>query len=84
MEAEKAQVICTATIVTEDGESRTARAEFMKGSPEDPLSMVELRDKFRANAAAQIPDDQTERALDILDRLHECKDVSALTSLLSG
>ena len=56
----------------------------MKGSPEDPLSMVELQDKFRANAVAQLPDDQTERALDILDRLHECKDVSALTSLLSG
>lgn len=76
--------ICKATITAKDGESKTARIEYAKGRPENPMTEAELKDKFRANADSVVPEGQIEGVLRMIEDLEDLEDVSALTDLLHG
>ncbi len=82
--AEGGKRITTATITTKDGRSRTARIEYPKGRPENPMSDAELKDKFRANATAVIGEEQIEEILESFGHWETLDDISALTCLLHG
>jgi 2-methylcitrate dehydratase PrpD len=76
--------ITTATIVTRDGENRTAHVEYPKGRPENPMTYAELEDKFRANASAVLGPERTESVLGLLRCLETLESISSLTDLLHG
>jgi len=71
-------------ITLKDGRTISARADFGKGSPANPMSYDEVADKFRECAAfSRWPSDNAERVVDLLRRIEDLADVRELTALLS-
>jgi 2-methylcitrate dehydratase PrpD len=67
-----------------DGRKFSLRADFAKGTPQNPMSFGELADKFRGCAAyARWPADKTETAIDRIADLEAVADIRAITKLLS-
>jgi 2-methylcitrate dehydratase PrpD len=68
-----------------DGRTLTARADYGKGSKANPMSDVEVTEKFRDCAAyANWPTDKTETAIDLIWRLDELGDLRELSGCLTG
>jgi 2-methylcitrate dehydratase PrpD len=82
--ADMGKRICTARITTKDGRSRTARSEWAKGRPENPMSGAELKAKFRANADSVLTETQIDEVLASFDGWQVLEDVSSLIALLRG
>jgi hypothetical protein len=64
-----------------DGRAWSHRTSAVKGTPDNPLTKEELRDKFRDCAAfARIPrtEGQVERAMGLIDELHAASSVGQL------
>jgi 2-methylcitrate dehydratase PrpD len=76
--------ICTATIITKDGQSRSARIESAKGRPDNPMTPAELEDKFRANADSVLSQERIGKVLGSLADWESLEDITALTDLLHG
>jgi 2-methylcitrate dehydratase PrpD len=67
-----------------DGRTISGRADFGKGSPQNPMSYDEVADKFRECAAfAQWPSAKTEAIVKSVQDLDAVPRVSELTALLS-
>jgi len=67
-----------------DGRKFSLRADFAKGTPQNPMSFVELADKFRGCAAyADWPKAKTEATIERVAHLESVADIRAVTKLLS-
>jgi 2-methylcitrate dehydratase PrpD len=69
------------TITLADGGVLTAR-NYAKGSPENPLSVGELRGKFQTLAGRALPADRVTALITHVERLDQLDDVRTLTALL--
>jgi hypothetical protein len=67
-----------------DGRTFVALADAAKGTPRNPVSIGELRQKFRTCAAGRLPDDQVEELLDLLLGVGELQDLRRLFALLGS
>jgi 2-methylcitrate dehydratase PrpD len=68
-----------------DGRTLSARANFGKGSPADPMSYDEVAVKFRSCASyVGWPDEKTDQIIEGVKQLEDLPDVSALTALCVG
>ena len=78
--------ICTPAIVeieTADGRVLEKGVWTMRGHPENPLSAMELGDKFRACAEGVLAPAAAERAIDLIDRLETVATLSDLVDALT-
>ena len=72
-------------IVTKDGKRFDEKVQFIKGHPNDPLSMDELIKKFKlCNSFAMNPlsDQKLEEVIDIIQKLEKLSDVNQVIRLL--
>jgi 2-methylcitrate dehydratase PrpD len=68
-----------------NGRTLSARADFGKGSPANPMSYDEVAEKFRGCAAyAGWPDEKASQIIEGVKRLEDLPDVGALTALCVG
>ena len=85
-EAEAAGYAKMTTIIDihlRDGRTISGRADFGKGSPENPFSYDEVAEKFRSCAAfARWPKDKTEQIIALVARLESLENLSELTTAL--
>ena len=86
-EAEAAGYAKMTTIIDlhlRDGRTISGRADFGKGSPDNPFSYDEVADKFRSCAAfAQWPEDKTEQIIALVARLESLENLGELTTALA-
>ena len=67
-----------------DGRTVSGRADFGKGSPENPLSFEEVADKFRGCADfARWPEHKTENIISLVDRIESLESIMDLTTALA-
>ena len=72
-------------ITMKDGKVYTARAEFAKGSPSNPMSYDEVADKFRGCAEfAKWPAAKTESVIGAVKSLETLSDMSKLVPSLTS
>lgn len=72
-------------IVTKDGLRHAVEVEFVKGNPNNPMTMAEVGEKFTKCAAFAVKPISTETRSEIeqlVDELDACPDVSDLIALL--
>jgi 2-methylcitrate dehydratase PrpD len=67
-----------------NGEEFSETVWEARGGPSNPMSLDEIRGKFRECAGQVLPDPDAERALATIERLEALKKVSDLTSILAG
>ena len=67
-----------------DGKEFSEMVWEAKGGPSNPMSRDEIREKFRKCASQVLPDPNVERALATIEQLETLKNVSDLTSVLTG
>ena len=70
------------TISLKDGRRLTRRVDVIRGSPEDPFSTEELRDRFLSQAGQVLPRERLVEAADIINDLEQLEDIGRLTRLL--
>jgi 2-methylcitrate dehydratase PrpD len=71
-------------ITLEGGRVISERAEFAKGSPQNPMSYDDVADKLRGNAEyAKWPAAKAERVIELVKSLEDAPDVSQLTAALT-
>ena len=87
-EAERAGNNRMTTILTlelKGGRTLSGRADFARGSPQDPMSFEDVADKFRDCAAfAECPAQRSRAIIEAVRNLEDLADVRALTPLLAG
>ncbi len=67
-----------------NGRTLSGRADFGKGSPENPLSYDEVADKFRGCAQfAGWPDNKTEKIISLVDQMEYLENLMDLTAALT-
>lgn len=84
MDAWPAPAPAVVEVTTTDGRSFVERVDWPKGSREHPMSRAELEAKFFDLATSRIPRARAERVMQLVDRLDELSDVSALVALLQA
>jgi 2-methylcitrate dehydratase PrpD len=72
------------TVRLKAGNRYTALVVHFRGTPSNPLSTDELRDKVKRLTVNLIDQKKLERMMMLVDRLEKIDDVSKLTSLLRG
>jgi 2-methylcitrate dehydratase PrpD len=70
------------TIRLKNGKAYTRRVDIIKGSPENPFSSQELRDRFLNQGEAILPKERLAKVADLIERLEEVKRVEEITRLL--
>lgn len=70
------------TIRLKDGKAYTKRVDIIRGSPENPFTPQELRERFLSQAGAILPEERLIKAADLIYRLEEVKKVEDITRLL--
>jgi len=71
--------------VTARGRQFTRRLEGgLKGSPRRPLSKGELETKFRSLVNRVVKDEQTEKLIELINRLEQLPDIDGLTRLFAA
>lgn len=55
-----------------------------KGHPVDPLTMEEVKIKFRSCASIVLPENEIERVLDTILQIEKLENISSFTSILQG
>ena len=73
-------------IETKQGKVGPLRAEYPKGSPENPMTFDECLDKFRKCtdfSVKPLPRENIEEVIDLVGRLEEVRDITALVRLLA-
>lgn len=69
---------CRMEIVTMDGVCKVAEVEYPKGHVRNPMTDNDLNVKFRGLAGRVLPQDRIERALDLLWKLDEARDLRGI------
>ena len=71
------------TIVMKDGTEYTNQVAYSKGHPLfDPLTMDEVRDKYRLCAGRTLPSNRVEESMDLILNLEQVEDLSRLLDTL--
>jgi 2-methylcitrate dehydratase len=70
------------TIVTTDGKQLSKQLDYPKGDPRNPLSDVEVEEKFAALADGVISRARQQRVRDLIWNLEKCSSVTELMELL--
>lgn len=55
-----------------------------RGSASNPLSNSEISEKFRICAGRILPEEKTEKALNLISSLESTQDITTLTEILAG
>lgn len=71
-------------VTTRDGRVLEHRTRVNKGSPENPMSSAEIREKFMANARIGGAGDRVAPICEQVDRLAEAPNLTSLMSLCGG
>ena len=66
------------------GESFTSYVDVIRGSPEDPFTMDDLRRRFLDQASSVLPEDKLAVAADYIEEIQEVDDIGELTGQLVG
>ena len=66
------------------GESFTSYVDVIRGSPEDPFTMDDLRRRFLDQASSVLPEDKLAVAADYIEKIQEVDDIGELTGQLVG
>ena len=67
-----------------DGKEFSEMVWEAKGGPSNPMSWNEIQEKFRQCASQVLPDPGVEKALETIEQLETLKNISDLTSILTG
>jgi len=70
------------TIRVKDGQVYTKQVDVIRGSPDNPFTMGEVRDRFLAQARCVLPIDQLIEAADLIIRLESVTKIEEVTRLL--
>jgi 2-methylcitrate dehydratase PrpD len=73
---------CPVTVELKDGRRFTHTARIAKGHPENPMTEVEVLEKFRSNAKAVLGARRCETLIDTVQRLESVENVSDIVDLL--
>ena len=65
-----------------DGSTITVRCEHPRGSPENPLTLAQVENKFRTYAAARLPAARVEEVVDAVVHLEKLASVRTLMEML--
>lgn len=72
-------------VTLQDGTEFDGRADFPRGSPNDPMSFEDVSEKFRGcAAAAEWPAEKTEKTIELVSGLEELGSVRDLTAVLTA
>ncbi len=74
----------TVKIFMKDGRSFTKTVDEARGTPGNPLTPEEVRNKYRQCVKGIQPKRETEKTMEIVENLETLKKISTLTDLLSG
>jgi 2-methylcitrate dehydratase PrpD len=74
----------TVKVLLKDGREFTQTVDEARGTPENPLTAEEVREKYRHCVKGIQSKKETEKTLEIIENLEALKKVSTLTDLLSG
>jgi 2-methylcitrate dehydratase PrpD len=66
------------TLTLSNGAALTASADYPRGNPENPVSTAQLEDKFRSLVTPRFGAATAERAIEAVQSLETCEDVSAV------
>lgn len=69
-------------ISLKNGKKYSKRIPYQKGHPKNPLSMDDIKNKFRGLANLVLPHDQTEKIISLLEGLEQINDVSQILPYL--
>ena len=69
---------CRMEIVTKSGERKVAEVEYPRGHVKNPMSDDDINAKFRGLTGRVLPKDRIDRALDLLWKLDEARDLRAI------
>ncbi len=58
--------------------------DIIKGSPDDPFTMSDLRQRFLDQASAVLPEERLATAADRIEALQEVEEIEEITGLLGG
>ena len=74
-------MLCEVEVVTSNGERHSRRVAYHKGHYKNPLSDIELEDKFRSLAGPVLAKERVEGLLDRLWRLEDVADIGEIFEL---
>ena len=74
----------TVKVLLKDGREFTQTVDEAKGTPGNPLSAEEVRDKYRQCVKGIQSKKETEKSIEIVENLETLKKITTLTYLLSG
>ena len=74
----------TVKVVLKDGREFTKTVDEARGTPGNPLSSEEVRDKYRQCVKGIQSQREREKTIEIVENLENLKKISTLTDLLRG
>jgi 2-methylcitrate dehydratase len=74
-------MLCEVEVVTSNGERHSRRVAYHKGHYKNPLSDIELEDKFRSLAGPVLAKERVEGLLERLWRLETVEDLGEIFEL---
>ncbi|MBI5910628.1 MAG: MmgE/PrpD family protein [Betaproteobacteria bacterium] len=72
----------TVTIRLKDGTLYKETVMDCRGTPENPMSKEEIKDKFRGLVGTLLQERRVEQIIDVVDKLEKLDDISEINSLL--
>jgi 2-methylcitrate dehydratase PrpD len=72
-------------VVLSDGKKYSARLDYIKGHPQNPMDFAECAAKFKqcaASSARTISDEKLEEVIDLVNHLEEVEDVRTIVGRL--
>lgn len=79
--AERQRLPEVVTVRRHNGKQYSQEILAAKGAPENPLTIAELKAKYRDCASLVLPLEATERSLEMIDHLEEIRDITELAEL---
>ena len=80
--AEKGLAVPSEVEVIADGKLYRERVKYSKGTPNNPFTSEELKDKFQMLASSEFDEEKVQEIMEKVDRLDELKRISDLTHIL--
>lgn len=71
-------------IKTLDGRVYKETKKYSKGTPQNPFTVAELKEKFRILASSRFSEKRIETIIEAVDSMETLKNISTLTKLLKG
>ncbi|MBN2062042.1 MAG: MmgE/PrpD family protein [Deltaproteobacteria bacterium] len=71
------------TMKLKNGDTYTSRVDYAKGTPENPMTAEEIKEKFRGLASTVIPQKQVEKIIGTVRDLENLENIQGLIHLLT-